>query len=107
MDRRLELHKLLIDILGEIRDDPDGNVYYQPPDGARLTYPCIVYKMCDLFSIHANNRPYHLDKCYQITLITRTPDPANLKDLAELPTCRYERFFVVDNLNHYVFRLYY
>ena len=37
MDRRLQLHEELCSVLGS------RNVYFQPPETIKLTYPCIIY----------------------------------------------------------------
>ena len=40
-NRRLKLQKLLEDILEA--NGKAKNVYYQPPEGIKISYPCIVY----------------------------------------------------------------
>lgn len=98
---RLELHKLLEDILGS------SNVYFQPPEGFRLKYPCIVYNRSTSRSNSASNAPYRVDKRYSVTLIVRDPD-SDLPDKLEwLPQSIFERFFTKDQLNHYIFNILY
>ena len=97
MDQWPKLRNVLLDIC--------EHLYYQPPTGSKLVYPCIVCKLDDLPVIHADNNPYHLDHSYQITVIDRDPMSEIRETVALLPSCRFERFFVSDNLNHYVFRI--
>lgn len=101
MDRRIELHALLCNILGS------KNVYYQPPDGLKMSYPCIVYERERIETEHANNSPYFHHDRYSITSIDRDPESLTPRKLSDLPMCTHNRHFVNDNLHHEVFTLYY
>ena len=101
MDQWPKLRSMISEKLG------DGvKVYYQPTTATRLTYPCVVCKLDDLPAIHADNLPYHWNHSYLVTVIDRDPMSVVREKIKELPTCRFTRFFVSDNLNHYVFRIY-
>lgn len=97
MDRRLELHAVLKTIT--------SNVYYQPP--ATMAYPCIKYQPDNARSEHADNIPYRYSQRYQVTVIDRDPDSAIFHSVKKLPASAFNRFFVTDNLNHFVFTLYF
>ena len=101
MGQRLDLHELLCTILGS------RNVYFQPPEGFKLSYPCIVYERDRIDSDHADNQPYLHHIRYSVTVIGKDPDSLIPKKIADLPMCRYDRAFVSDNLHHDVFTLYY
>lgn len=101
MGTRLELQSLLESILGS------RNVYFQPPETVRMSYPCIVYQRNNEVNQFADNRPYVHDKQYILTVIDKNPDSAILDKIAELPRSRYDRHFTADNLNHDVFTIYY
>lgn len=101
MDNRLNLHALFEKIL------KSKNVYFQPPESVKMKYPAIVYALDDLESRHANNSVYSLRKQYSVTLITEDPDSSTVGELAYLEMCRFIRHFKSDNLNHYVFEIYY
>ena len=101
MGTRLELQSLLESILGS------RNVYFQPPETVRMSYPCIVYQRNDEVNQFADNRPYMHDKQYILTVIDKNPDSAILDKIAELPRSNYDRHFTADNLNHDVFTIYY
>lgn len=94
------------DVKSAIMAEARRHVYYQPPASVRLQYPCVVYRLDDMPIIHANNRPYHWDHAYQLTVIDRDPESEIREKMAELPTCRFQRAYVADNLHHYVFRVY-
>lgn len=97
MGRRLLLH----DILKAITT----NVYFQPP--TTMAYPCIVYPMDNARTQFADNSPYRFTKRYQVTVIDKNPDSEIPDKVAALPMCAFDRFFVADNLNHFVFTLYF
>ena len=99
MAQRLELQTLLEELLGT------RNVYFQPPSGFMLSYPCIVYERSNIFSNSADNAPYKLENEYQITVIDVDPDSVHPKNVSKLPRCVFANHFTVDNLNHDVFNI--
>lgn len=101
MDRRLELHEILVSILG------GRNVYFQPPPSIRMKYPCIVYELDDIHTMKADNSKYADKRRYKITVIDSDPDSEFIDKLLELQYCSFDRFYAADNLNHFVFTLYY
>lgn len=101
MAPRLDLQTLLEDLLGS------RNVYFQPPPSIQIEYPCIVYNRENIQIEHADNEPYSTKTRYQIMVIDRDPDSSIPVKVAKLATCSYDRFYVVDNLNHDVFRIYF
>ncbi len=101
MAPRLELQSLLVDIL-----DSDS-VYFQPPENTKITYPCIIYNREDILATWADNKPHTLSKGYLVTVIDRDPDSEIPDKIATLPMCIHDRFFVADNLNHTVFKLFF
>jgi len=82
-------------------------VYFQPPQNVDLTYPCIVYARSSSLAEHSGNLPYRISKQYQVTVITRDPDSDLPDKVEELAMCRFDRFYPADNLNHYVFSLFF
>lgn len=101
MNKRLELHEVLCDILGS------RNVYYQPPETVKMKYPAIVYSRNNIDNKHGDNLPYIQNYAYMVTLINKNPDSEFVDKLAVLPMCRFIRNYQVDNLNHDVFLLYF
>ena len=118
---RLDLHEELVNVLGS------RNVYFVPDQSIRLRYPCIIYQLEREDIKRANNKPYLLCNRYQVTVISYDPDSDEFEgktitdsnvdmqgdtiierllyhfEWIERATNRY----VVDNLNHDVFTLYY
>jgi hypothetical protein len=100
--RRLSLQALLETLLGS------DHVYFQPPPGEQILYPCIIYKRDNASTDFANNFGYRFQQRYQVTYISSgSPDTGMVEKLARLPLCLYNRFYVAQNLNHDVFNLYF
>lgn len=94
MGSRLELHAVLISLLGT------SAAYFQPPESVSLIYPCVVYRRSDIRIDYANNKPYTMRKEYTLTVITQNPDSILPEEIMMLESARHERAFVVDGLNH-------
>lgn len=101
MASRLELQKILEDILGS------RNVYYTPPGTVTMKYPCVVYKKNNLTQKYADGTTYKSDNRYSVTFIGRDPDWNVPYELLKLPYCSFDRDFDSDNLHHTVFNLYF
>jgi hypothetical protein len=72
-----------------------------------MQYPCIVYQRYNALTTFANNLPFRRVKRYQVTVIDLDPDSPIPDEVAKLPMCVHNRFFVANNLNHDVFNLYF
>lgn len=83
------------------------NVYFQPPNGLKLVYPCIFYARDTAETSYADNGPYRHTKRYSVTVVDRNPDSLIPDKVADLPLCSHNRFFTSDDLNHDVFTLYF
>ena len=100
MASRLELHEELVNVLGS------RNVYFQPPESVKLSYPAIVYAIKDVETTFADNRAYLKAPSYEVTLIDKDPDNVFIEAILDIPYCAFDRHFKADNLNHYVFTLF-
>lgn len=96
---RLSLQSLL-----EVLTD---HVYFQPPSNAQMEYPCIMYSRDGVFTDHADNGLYRHAKRYQVTVVDRDPDTEIADKVEALPYVTFQRFFAADDLNHYVFTLFF
>lgn len=85
----------------------DSHVYFEPPTGFQMKYPCIVYRRDSLDTTHANNNPYFLSKTYEVTVIDADPESPLPEAIAMMPKCRHTRSFVNDNLHHDIFNINY
>lgn len=102
MASRLKLDAELRELLGS------NNVYFQPPEGYKMRYPCIVYTKTRTNTEYANNMAYHNRNRYGVTVIDPNPD-TDIPDkiLNHFMLCEADRYFISDTLNHYSFELYY
>lgn len=100
MASRLELHNRLLTYM--------KNVYFQPPSGLQMTYPCIVYAKTGKSRKFGNDGLYLAQQEYQLTLIENNPD-SQLADTIEkdFEYCTINQYFTVDKLNHTTLNLFY
>ncbi len=99
--RRVELQRMLERLLGT------RNVYFQPPNGLQLKYPCIIYHLDTANDVHAEDKIYRRLYRYSLTYITKNPEDPMRDLIDDLQYCSFNRFFTSDNLNHFVYTIYY
>ena len=100
MNNRLDLHELLVSIAG-------SNVYYQVPSNILMKYPAIKYEKNKIDNVHADNVVYYQKTSYSITIISKIVDDNIVEKISKLPQCSWDRQFIVDNLYHNIFNMYY
>jgi hypothetical protein len=94
-----ELHEILKGITGV------AAAYIQPP--STLKYPCILQERSSSWVLHADNKKFFKMRRYTVTVFDRDPD-SSIPDLVEdLPHTRFDRFFVNEGINHWVFTIYF
>ena len=102
MNRRLELSPILREILGS------NNVYFQPPESRKMSYPCIRYSLSTIDTKHADNIVYADKDRYSIIVIDKNPDSEIFRNvLKAFQYISFDRFYSADNLNHWALTLYY
>lgn len=101
MGTRLQLQNELEELLGS------RNVYYQPPESIKMSYPAIKYSKSDVDVRFADDSIYFQKRRYELIVISRKPDEPVIDKLLALRYCSYDRHYVSDNLNHDVLTLYY
>lgn len=82
------------------------NVYFQPPSNKQMNYPAIRYDIDDIDTKFADDSSYICNKCYKLTVISKNPEPEIIDKLLDLPMCTFDRSYKADNLNHFVFTIY-
>ena len=100
MNKRIDLHNLLLELAGP-------NVYYQIPSNMKMKYPAVKYERGRIDNNHADNIVYSQNTSYTITVISKDPDEPIVEKISKIPTCEYDRDYIVDNLYHTVFKIYY
>lgn len=103
MDQRLAMDEAFQAIL------ESENVYFQPPASLKMSFPAIRYsKNPGATKRNANNRLYMSRDLYEGVVIDRDPD-SKIPDkmLEKFPMCSFSDSYVVDNLNHFPFTIYF
>lgn len=93
---RLTLQEKLEEILGS------RNVYYNPPETQKMSFPCIVYNRSYIENIHADNIKYLDYTTYKITVVSKNPDHPAIKAILNLPMTKYSANFTKDGYYHNV-----
>lgn len=100
MHSRLSLHEALVEALGS------RQVYFQPPEEVEMQYPAIVYSLQDWNTVHADNGTYLHNQSYMVTIIDEDADSEIPAEVNKIAFSHFNRFYVADNLNHWVFVIY-
>lgn len=106
-DRRLAFHNLLCEILSCPIEGEQCRCYFQPPESIEMNYPAIVYSLDDIDKTYANDGVYLSNRRYAVTVIDKDPDTSLVRKVTNLPMSRFDRHFKKDNLNHYIFNVYF
>lgn len=101
MGDRLELHTKLVELNG------NNNVYYDPPESVKMSYPAVRYSRDSYDIKRADNTTYLSTKKYNVITISRDQDNPVVDALLTWPMCRHNTHYVKDNLHHDAFTLYY
>lgn len=102
MADRLDLQAIFEEILGS------RNVYFQPPASVQMNYDCIRYELGGKDLIRADNKVYRMVNKYDGVVISRDPE-CTIPDtiLMYFEMVDFGKPYVVDNLYHYPFTLYF
>ena len=101
MRNRYEFDDILRDVLG------NDHVYFQPPTSIKMSFPAIRYSVNDYDTMNANNKHYIIETSYEVILISKDPDNPVVKKLLDLPMSSFDSFYTKDNMNYWVFTIYY
>lgn len=100
---RREFQKILESVISPY----GGNVYFQPPENIKLKFPCILFEVSSMDLTHADNTLYERVIQFSVMYISKTTNEDVVDKLTALPYSWFERHFVQDGLNHYIFRIFY
>lgn len=101
MHNRLDLQTKLEELLGS------RNVYYQPPESIKMSYPAIVYEMVGVSRRHADDKEYMRKMQYEITVIDKRPFNPAIDKIMNFPNSYYNRSYKIDNLYHDIISIYF
>lgn len=106
MDSRMDLHETLCRVLDVTEPDGDRHTYFNPPSSVNMKFPAIRYSIKAIESVFANNGLYNKRPSYKVTLIDEDPDSVYVEKILKIPLCSFDRHYIANNLNHFVFTIY-
>lgn len=86
---------------------PKQNIYYQPPSGHLIKYPCIIYGEVKLDVKYADNTPYSYKKQYTVKHIFKDQTKDLIEKFIKIQYCSFKDTYISDNLRHDVYNIYY
>lgn len=104
-DKRLKLSE-------ELHALGTKNVYYQPPSGTKIKYPCIIYQEEPEDERFADDKAYISHQVWNVTIIGTYSDRVKVYEIIEsfkghFKYRRHDQHFISENLIHDVFTLTY
>ena len=106
MNNRSVMDAKLSWVLNLSEPDGDRHIYFNPPPSVRMRYPAIKYSLNNINRNFANNDGYQTLSSYEVTLIDEDPDSIYVDKILQIPYCSFNRFYIADDLNHWVFTIY-
>lgn len=100
-DNRSSLSQMLHNIEGV------KGIYYQPPNGTEMKYPCIVYERDDIRNVYADDNVYLQHHMWKLTVIDKDPDSEIVQQVSLIRGIKFDRHFASDGLNHDIFTLFF
>lgn len=107
MDKRLEFHEILCELVNITEPNGDRHTYFDPPNSVLMRYPAIRYSRKPNGGVYANNSIYKHLTAYSVVVIDEDPESELLKKVRALPYCHHDTHYISDNLHHDVFTIYY
>ena len=83
------------------------NVYFQPPEGFKLQYPCIVFHKKTVENIHANGKVYGQKFLFEVTVMDKDPDGDLAQTISKWSKTKQIGHNRYDNIYHDIFNIYY
>lgn len=82
------------------------NVYFQPPETMKLSYPCIVFSETRPKVVFANNELYRDMKAFRVIYMDSLPTSDVPDKIKRIRYSSLEQIYKSGNLNHYAFTIY-
>lgn len=101
--QRADIQLMLEDFQKALGEKP--NVYFQPPDSVKMSYPCFIYSYSDVTILYSDSGAYLKSEEYIVKYITKKADPKMFDALLRLNSFRFDRHYIGDGLHHYSFVL--
>lgn len=102
LENREMLHEKFKGILGS------NYVYFQPPSNIQINYPAIIYNTKGIVNRYADNKKHVQFTSYNVVVVDYKPNSTIADKISKLPMCELNTSpYIVDNLNHFSFTLFY
>lgn len=101
MDKRPNLQTKLEELLNS------RNVYFQSPESVKMSYPAIRYSLSNIENRFADDSVYKQSHFYELTVIDYDPESEVMQKVSKLPRVKFDHYYIANNLNHWVFTIYY
>lgn len=100
---RIDLHNMIKSLT------PTGwNIYFQPPESIKLSFPCIIYGRGEIDAKYADDKMYVGKRAYNVQIISRDPECTLAETLMmNISGCKSTGLSVIDNLYHDNLTIYY
>lgn len=98
---RVSLQNELEAILGS------REVYFSPPEDVKISYPAIVYHLDKVDVKHADDLKYKKTNRYSVTVMDYDPESEIAAKILDMRYCELSSTFAKDNLQHFIFTLFY
>lgn len=89
------------------RIDGVAGIYFQPNENVKMQYPAIRYTLEADRPKYANNKIYSNSKRYTVYVIDRRPDSPIADAIRNIPYCSFDRTYIKDGLNHFVYTIFF
>lgn len=83
------------------------NIYFQPPENLRMTYPAVIYERFNINTKYADNCVYGTTTEFHVTIVDSDPDSTLVDKMSNFRTSSFVRQYKSNGLYHDVFKLFY
>lgn len=80
-----------------------NNCYFNPPEGIKIKFPCIIYELYKIDNKAADNINYIQTAEYKVTVADSDPDSQLMLDVLALPGSRIVTSYNSNGIHHTVF----
>ena len=95
------------ELVKHLPKDAKKNIYFDPPETTKLSYPCIIYHEQPPSVKGANNSHYVTHTAYRVTVIDKDPERQIAKEIDQ--TFKHSRiitYFTTQGLRHSVIEIF-
>ena len=99
------IRKKIQNLLRETAGPTCKMVYWRPPEGYSLDFPCVVMELSAIDNVFADSIVYGQNLSYQVTVMDQDKDSVIAENISKLTMTAFHTTFISDNINHFVFTI--